>query len=306
MKFGISLIMRGNAATPEAFDTLAEKAEAAGLDALWCSDHLIVPPRTVSSYPGRPDGTFPESWLERYWEPFTVLSYLAARTSRISLGTSVCILPMRNPVEVAKMVADLDQLCGGRFIFGVGVGWFQEEFDLLGWPFRERGARTDEGLAICKALWSEDHPSHQGKFYRFDNVSFGPRPAQKPHPPIWIAGHSPRALRRVARYGDGWHPFKPGFAIIEPGKAALAPLLAAEGRSLEQITLSAKGLISFQDGAPAEGQWPLEGRPEDMVAGIKRFEELGVEHITLDIHPETMPVALDTIERFVQEVRPKL
>lgn len=306
MKYGISLVMRGRDATREAFEIVAEKAEAAGLDSLWCSDHLIVPELTVSRYPGRPDGTFPDSWLERYWEPFTVLSYLAAKTSKILLGTSVCILPMRNPLEVAAEVADLDQLSRGRFIFGVGVGWFQEEFDVLRWPFHERGKRTDEGLAVCKALWTQERPSFSGPNYSFDKVYFGPKPAQKPHPPIWIAGHSSAALRRVARHGNGWHPFKPTYEVIEKGKAELSRYLEAEGRSLSEIEISVKAHLVFQDEAPAPGRHPLEGRPADIVEGIKRFEELGVEHFTFDLRPETVEMALDTIERFVQDVRPKL
>ena len=311
MKFGISLIMRGNAATPEAFVTIAERAEALELDSLWCTDHLIIPQRTVSRYPGRADGNFPDTWLERYWEPFTVLSFLAAHTSKIALGTSVLILPMRNPVEVAAQVAQLDQLCNGRFIFGVGAGWFQEEFDLLGWPFRERGARTNEGLALCKALWTQDNPSFQGRNYRCENANFAPKPARKPHPPIWIAGHSTAALRRVAKYGDGLHPFKPTVEVIHQGKAELQGLLAAEGRSLHEIEISLKGALVFQDAPPAaepvslEG-WPLEGRPKEIIEALKRYEELGVGHFTFDIRPETLETALETMERFVQDVRPYL
>ena len=306
MKFGFSLIMRGNSATPEAFEKLAERAEALDLDSLWCSDHLIVPRDVESKYVGRADGKFPESWRERYWEPFTVLGYLAACTKKIQLGTSVLILPMRNPIEVAAMIADLDQLSGGRIVFGVGVGWFREEFEVLNWPFRERGARTNEGLAICKTLWSDDSPRFDGRFYHFGESDFAPKPVQKPHPPIWIAGNSSAALRRVAKYGNGWHPFKPSLEALEQGKQELAGYLEAEGRRMEDIVISAKGHLTFTDSAPGAGQWPLEGRVEDIVAGIERFGELGVEHFILDYLPETLDKGLDTMERFAQEIRPKL
>lgn len=306
MKFGFSLIMRGADATPEAFVTLAERAEALAIDSLWCSDHIIVPDRTGQSYVGRADGALPGHWKEAYWEPFTVLAYLAARTKRITLGTSVCILPMRNPIEVAGYVAHLDQLSGGRIVFGVGAGWFKEEFDALRWPFAERGARCDEGLAICRVLWTQARPSFQGRFYEFADVHFNPKPVQKPHPPVWIAGHSTAALRRVARYATGWHPFKPSFDALEAGKAELKALLEAEGRGLSEITIAPKGALQFQPGDPGEGQWPLEGRPADIAAGIRRYGELGVEHFVLDYRPETLKQGLDAMERFAQDVRPKI
>ena len=306
MKFGFSLIMRGGAATPEAFARVAERAEALELDSLWCSDHIIVPDRTGHSYIGRSDGSLPPHWKEGYWDPFTVLGYLAALTRKITLGTSVCILPMRNPIEVAGFVAHLDGLSGGRMVFGVGVGWFQEEFDVLRWPFRERGARCDEGLAIARALWTEPRPSFHGRFYEFADVHFNPKPVQRPHPPIWVAGGSPAALRRTARFADAWHPFKPSFAVLEAGKAELARLLEQEGRSPEEVAICPKGHLAFRDTPAPEGQWPLEGRSADIIAGIRRFGELGVSHLVLDYTPETLQQALDTMERFVQEVRPKV
>ncbi len=306
MKYGFSLIMRGNEARPEAFEAMAEKAEALGFDSLWCSDHLIVPPLKTSRYPGRPDGKFPPIWLERYWEPFTVLSYVAARTRKIALGTSVLILPMRNPIEVAAQVADLDQLARGRFLFGVGVGWFEEEFNALNWPFRERGARTNEGLAVCKALWTQPRPSFKGKFYQFDEVYFDPKPASKPHPPIWIGGNSEAALRRAARHGNAWHPNRPTHAYLEKALGTLQGFLEEAGRSMADITVGVKTMLNFQDGPPGEGQTPTEGRPQEIIDALKRYQDLGAQHITFDFFPESLDNALLTMERFAQEVRPKL
>ena len=131
MKFGFSLIVRGNEATPDTFARIAERAEALEIDSLWCSAHVIVPPQVKSGYILIPGRKHPEHWKECYWEPFTVLSYLAALTSKITLGTSVVIVPMHNPIELAKQVAEVDQLSGGRFVFGVGVGWFEEEVAAL-------------------------------------------------------------------------------------------------------------------------------------------------------------------------------
>ena len=300
------MVMRGNVATPEAFSAIAERAEALGIDALWCSDHIIIPPQTVSRYPGSPDGEMPTSWKERYWEPFTVMAYLAARTSKIRLGISVLNLPRRNPIEVAKTIADLDQLSDGRITLGVGVGWFREEFDVLNRPFNKRGAHADEGLALCKKLWTEETPSHDGQFYKFNDVHFGPKPVQKPHPPIWVGGGSTAALKRAAKYGDGWHPLKPSFEALESGMAELKGYLEAEGRKLEGFDIAIKFHLKFQDDPPAEEQSPTEGRPEDIVAGIKRFRDAGVNHCVFDYVPETPDQAIATMERFTKEIRPKL
>ena len=132
MKFGFSLIVRGKAATPATFDAMAAKAEALKIDALWASDHLVFPPFITSSYPGRADGQLPDDWKQTYYQPFSVLNYLAARTTSVRLGTSVLILPMRNPLEIAAQFAEMDNLSGGRVNFGVGVGWYSEEFEALG------------------------------------------------------------------------------------------------------------------------------------------------------------------------------
>ena len=154
MKYGVSLIVRGEDVGPETFDAMAQKAEAIDLDILWSSDHLVMMPMIHSKYPGTADGQMPEGWKRKYYQPFSTLNYVAARTSRIRIGTSVLILPMRNPIEVAAQVAELDQLSGGRASFGVGVGWFQEEYEALGYPFNKRGKRCNEGLEILKKLWT--------------------------------------------------------------------------------------------------------------------------------------------------------
>ncbi len=306
MKYGFSLVMRGHAATREAFGRMAVQAEEYGLDSLWTSDHIVVPELKTSRYPGRANGQFPPNWLEAYWTPFTALSYVAALTKKIKLGTSVLILPMRNSIEVARQVADLDQLAEGRFLFGVGVGWFREEFDALNWPFNQRGARTDEGIEVCKALWTQERPTFHGRFYNFDNVYFGPQTVTKPHPPVWIAGNSEFAIKRAARIGDCWHPNRPTVEFMEQNIPVFERELEANGRKRADVQIGVKTMLTFQDGPPGEGQMPTEGRPEEIIATLKRYQELGVDHMTFDYTPESMEQGLLTMERFVQEVRPKL
>lgn len=304
MKFGCSLIVRGQHATQENILTLAKQAEAWGFDSLWASDHIIIPPLQTSRYPGSATGQFPDSWLQRYFEPLAILNYLAGCTKHILLGTSVLILPMRNPLEVAKEIAGADVLSQGRIRFGVGVGWFKEEFDTLRQPFHERGRRTDEYLHICKTLWTQEPATFEGQYYQFRQAHFGPKPFQKPHPPILIAGHSPAALRRAARFGNGWHPF----ALTPDALAPLVPQFHAAvkeaGRELAEFEVSIKVRLRFGEGP--EPQPPLHGSAEDIVASLERYRLLGVQHVVLDFSPETIGNALATLERFVREVQPVL
>ena len=306
MKYGMSIIVRGDGAGPASFDAMAEKAEAVGLDALWASDHLVMPPLTRSRYPGRADGQLPEDWKRTYYQPFSVLGYLAGRTRSVRLGTSVLILPMRNPIEVAAQLAELDQLSGGRINFGAGVGWCEEEFEALGYPFHERGRRANEGLAIIRKLWTEREATHEGAYYRFAGAQQGPKPAQKPHPPIYVGGNSPAAIRRAARFADVWHPFK----VTPEGLAELRPTLAraleAEGRAAAGFPIAPKVALAFQDSPPAAGQASTEGRPQDVIDALRRFRDAGATEFCFDIMTETLAVALDTMERFVQEVRDKV
>lgn len=306
MQYGMSIIVRGDGAGPATFDAMAERAEATGLEALWASDHLLLPPLAKSRYPGRADGQLPDDWKRTYYQPFSVLGYLGGRTSKVRLGTSVLILPMRNPIEVAAQIAELDQLTGGRISFGVGVGWCEEEFEALGYPFRERGRRANEGLAIVKKLWTETVTTHDGAFYRFEGAQQGPKPAQQPHPPIYVGGNSPAAIRRVARFADVWHPFKVTPESLAELRPVLDEALKAEGRKAEGFPIAPKVALTFQDGPPAEGQAPTEGRPQDIIDALRRFRDAGATEFCFDIMTETLPVALDTMERLAQEVRGKV
>lgn len=306
MKYGFSIIVRGEDARPATFDAMAEKAEAIGLDTLWASDHLVMMPMVHSRYPGTADGQLPEGWKRTYYQPFSVLNYLAGRTTRVRLGTSVLILPMRNPIEVAAQVAELDQLSGGRISFGVGVGWFREEYDALGYPFCLRGRRANDGLEIVRKLWTGQAVSHQSEFYTFADARLGPSPVQQPHPPIYIGGHTSAALKRAARFADVWHPFKVTSGQLLELRPRLAHALAAEGRTIEDFQIAPKILLAFQDGPPSEGQPATQGRPQDIIDALKRYQDAGATEFCFDISPETASNAVEIMERFANDVRPKL
>ena len=182
MHFGVGLPHFRRLASTEAIVTVAQQAEALGFDSVWVSDHIVVPRSAIPRFG------------EVFFEPFTTLAYVAGKTKRVRLGTSVIILPYRHPLFMGKALATLDVLSGGRVIVGAAVGWLAEEFEALGIPFTERGARSDEALKVMRALWTEAEPKFEGKFFRFAGIRAEPKPLQKPHPPIWIGGNSPAAF----------------------------------------------------------------------------------------------------------------
>jgi probable F420-dependent oxidoreductase len=206
--FGIALPNYGPLAVPETLVRLARLAEDLGVDSIWLSDHLVAPVGVASVYPydRRPDPKPGDMGvIEEFYEPLSTLAFLAGTTSRVRLGISAYVMPYRNPVVTAKQVATVDRLSNGRLILGIGVGWLAEEFAALDVPFERRGLRTDEYVAVCKALWTGGEASFDGETYKLPPVRTGPRPMQIPHPPLWIAGNSKRGLERAARIGDGWH-----------------------------------------------------------------------------------------------------
>jgi len=305
MQFGFSLVVRGEDANPDTFAAIAERSEALQLDSLWLSAHIIVPPQTKSDYAMVPGRKYGDHWTDGYWEPFTILSYLSGMTSKITLGTSIVVLPMHNPFELAKQVAEVDQLSRGRFVFGIGVGWFEEEFEILGQKFNNRGKRTDEALQLMNKLWTEEPVTFEGKYYNVAEASFRPKPVQQPGPPIWVAGGSDAALRRAARFGDAFHPVRPSYEYMSGIRGKLDAFLDEYQRPHDSVEIAAKLPIVFDDDAN-DPSTPTIGTTKSIIDSLKRYQDLGSSHFVLDIVPEKLQVALDTMERFAQEVRPKL
>jgi probable F420-dependent oxidoreductase len=238
MEFGVHLIGLGRRAKVEDFITATKAAEALGYHSVWINDHVIIPTHYTSQYPYTPDGRPSFTPDDSFYDPFVVLASLAAHSTTIRLGTSVAVIPYRNPILTAKMVATLDIVSGGRFLFGVGAGWFAEEMELLGIPFKDRASVTRESIEVMRALWTQERPHFTGKHYQFSDVGFAPKPLQKPHPPLWFGGETRAALKRVVRFGDGWFP-----AFLSPedfgNKAAELKQLCAEmGRDFASLTLS--------------------------------------------------------------------
>ena len=300
----------GPAASPEAVRTLAQQAEALGFDSVWVPDHIVAPRRVAPAYPYAADGASPFGPDLPFYEPLAALAFLAGCTRRVRLGTHVLIIPYRPPVLTAKVLATLDVLSGGRLILGAGVGWMAEEFRALSAPpYAARGAVTDEYLRLIKALWTEPAVRFAGTYVQVTDVGFAPKPVQRPHPPIWIGGHSDPALRRAAALGDGWMPIglRPP-PTLEPAEMAtkiarLRTLLRRAGRPGAAVTISFTAPIAF-DSAPGPTRPVLSGRPDEIAADLRRYQALGVRNFNLNLPGRSTGEQHEAMERFSREVRP--
>src|SRR5437899_10074626 len=241
------------------------------------------------------------------------MAFVAAKTTRLRLVTSVMIVPYRNPVLTAKALATIDVLSKGRVTLGVGVGWMREEFEALGAPdFDRRGAVTDEYLRVFKTLWTESPASFSGRFYRFEALHCRPQPVQKPHPPIWVGGHSKAALRRAARFGDGWHPVGANAAVPLPPAAPrlllgeLYRLTEAAGRDPKSLTISYKAPVYDvgQRQLPGGERRPFSGSVDQITDDIAAYARLGVSEIVFDFRSETLAESVERMERVRSVIKP--
>jgi probable F420-dependent oxidoreductase len=252
------------------------------------SDHLVAPVGVTSVYPyDRRPHPVPGDMgvIEQFYEPLVTLAYLAGRVPRVRLGVSAYVMPYRNPVVTAKQVASLDALSAGRLILAVGVGWLKEEFEALDVPYEDRGRRTDEYLQIAKALWAGGEARFEGRIYRLPPVRTGPVPAQRPHPPLWIAGNSPRAFRRAACLGDGWHAIDLTPDELRTAAAQLRTAAEAQGRDPASITISLrKGVLP--DSTDAR---PLYGSRDQIRRDLDAYAKAGVTYLVASLRRATSP-----------------
>ena len=317
MKYGFTLPGRGQIATPERLGIIAKKGEEFGFDALLTGDHILVPRNISSPYPYTEGGEFPGSDSGESMEQITLLSYIAGQTNKIRLVTSVLIVPHRNPLVAAKSLATLDVLSGGRLVVGVGVGWMREEFQALGLPpFEERWAVTDEYIRAFKELWTEDDPQFEGKYISFDNISFLPKPVQKPHPPIWVGGESRPALRRTAELADGWYPLgsNPTFPMGTPeqlkvGLERLAQYAERFGRDPKTIeTIYRTHQFELTKTPAGPGRLPFVGDADQIAEDIRSYQDMGVTTMVWDFLRQTddFDGMLGLMEEFSTEVWPKV
>ncbi len=263
MKFGLRYCNIGPLSRREPALELAAFAEEAGFESLWTIEHVVIPAGYQSAYPYSDDGRF--GWPENldYPDPLPWLATVAGATSTIKLGTAIVILPQRNPVVLAKELATIDVMSGGRLLFGVGVGWLSEEFDAIGVPFDERAPRTDEAIEVLRTLWGDDEASFDGRFHSFDRALMFPKPEQtvagRSSIPVLIGGHSPAAARRAGRLGDGFFPARATPDDLGPLVDIVHSTALEHGRNPDDIEITAGNVFDLES--------------------AKRFQDMGADRL---------------------------
>ncbi len=286
----------------------ARRAESLGYDSVWAADRIVIPWEINTQYPYSADQKFIVPPDKPFLEPLTCLAFLAGCTEKIMLGMSVLVLPYRHPLYWAKVATTIDHLSNGRLIMGVGVGWMKEEFEALGVSFQERGAITDEQIQLVKHLWNSERSNFEGRYYRFEEVAFYPKPFQKPRIPIWVGGEGVRAQRRVASYGDAWFPY---FVKITPQELAarfdnIKRWAVEAGREPDQILFACCLPIELSRKPVPQEEGCLKGSPEQVIEALQAYRNIGVVHIALQFMVPRWPERQEQIELFAQEVMPAL
>ncbi len=300
MKLGICLPHYGRPIEVGRMLEVARRAEERQLDSVWVTDHVIVPEQANVIY------------REDMLDPLAVLPWLAGVTNRVALGTSVVILPYRSPIPVAKLLASVDVLSGGRLIVGAAIGWLEGEFETLGVPFKERASRSDEALELMRTLWTQERPKIQTKRHRVHDVVASPMPLQKPRPPLYIGGASDGAYRRVARLGDGWHASSMNHDTFRQGAEVVRRFWKEAGREgAPFLSLRIPILIDgvhrpAVDMSLIRGRHTLHGSAKQIADELRGFKALGCGHVALEVSYSTFPAILETIDLVAEKIRPQL
>lgn len=297
MQFGVTIPNNWGVEDAQQVLAFGPVAEEMGYDSIWVMDHLFNNGYIRERLDDKP-----------YYHPLATLSYLAATTKRVRLGTSVLVLPYHNPVELAKYAATLDHMSGGRVTLGVGVGAMTEEFAALGVPFTQRGALTNECMAVMQELWTNPDPRYHSKRWQFADVKFAPKPVQKPSIPLWVGGSSPGAMTRAATRGDGWHPTGMSPEEFRAGREEVRRQAAAAGRDPEAITMSLRIEVEAHGHASSQraaSRARLAGdNMAQMRADLQAYREAGVEHVILALNTGDVPRIRSLMDEIAQQVVP--
>jgi len=273
--------------TADSLDTavLARHAEELGFESFWVPEHPVIPVTTTSPYRGSPDGVIPEAY-KRIVDPFVALARASAVTTTIKLGTGICLVPEHHPLLLAKTIATLDHFSGGRFMFGIGAGWLQEETEIMGGDFPHRWTQTREAILAMKALWTSEAAEYHGQYYDFPPVLSFPKPVQKPHPPILLGGTARQVFQRVVAWGDGWMPNRVTAEEIRRGRHTLNELAGQAGRDPQSIEVLAFGF---------SGQFRSR-------AAIQEVAEAGANRVTIWLDQTTGEAALTEMDQIARQV----
>jgi probable F420-dependent oxidoreductase len=283
MRVGVTLPNSGPSANAHALIQGAQHAERLGYDSLWVVDRLLYPVTPRNPYPGTPDGSLPE-FYKQVLNPLESLTFAAAHTSRIALGTSILDIPFYHPVVLARRLTTLDVLSGGRLRVGFGLGWSEDEFQAVGASAKERGARADEFLQVLKTIWTTDRVAFQGKYFQVPPSIIGPKPAQKPHPPIYLAAYVSAALKRAATLANGWMPNGIPLEVIPQMLAQFHAMAEAVGRHPAELEVIVVASVHMTQSPREENRPVFTGSMEQVRADIRGFRDLGANEIIFELN----------------------
>ncbi len=278
MRFGVMLPQQGLKASPGALVRAAQKAEHLGYDSVWTNERLLYPVSPRTPYPGSPDGALPATF-SRTFTPLETLSYVAAHTSRVALGTGVVNMPLHNPVMLARQLATLDVLSGGRVRVGLGQAWSVDELEAAGADTARRGPRADEFLAILKKVWTTDPAEFRGTYFTLPESILQPKPIQQPHPPIYLGAYAPKALARVGRLADGWLPAGVPLTAMDPMMEQIRETARDAGRDPSALHLVTFAFVGVLPESPGEKRPDFVGTVEEIAHDVATARELGVTEI---------------------------
>jgi probable F420-dependent oxidoreductase len=313
MQLGFNLPISGPTSAARSFARLAQEGEAMGYDYLTLTDHVVLPDMSVPGYPYSESGEFMSNAPTERHELLTATAFIAAKTSRIRLVLAVLVVPHRPAVLAAKMLSTLDVLSEGRLVIGIGAGWLKAEFDaVVITPFAERGAVTDEYLEAFRALWTQEHAIFDGRYTKFSDLIFLPRPVQQPHPPIWVGGESGPSLRRAARFGDAWYPIGSNnrhlldtLPRLAAGIARLRKLIADAGRDPTKVSVVYR-VKRYGDVVPpiaSDGERRLfSGSDDKIIADLRALRDLGVTAIDVEVEGSDEAGTLANMRRFKEAI----
>ena len=291
MKFGFVIPQNWGLSDPQDVIQFGVRAEELGYDSVWVNHHILNVGYIYDRLEDRP-----------YYDALTVLTWVAARTERVRLGTTVLVLPYLNPLVLAKTIATLDVMSGGRVSLGVGVGMLREENEALGSDFTTRGAYADESIEVLRDLWTSDDPSYSGRFFDYAGFKFSPKPVQSPGVPILIGGMSRAAMRRTARLGDGWHPNGGTVSDLGDRFDVVKTMCAEFDRDPDEVSLVVRGELDVLDTPSDSPSTPMFGTPDQLLRSIEAYESIGVSEIVLQVGTDDVDRIRRVQESFAERV----
>jgi probable F420-dependent oxidoreductase len=302
MRLGFALPQIGPVAGPDALVAVAQRAEALGFDSLWVLDRILYPVNPRTPYPATRDGVLPDLY-KRVLDPLETLTFVAAHTRRVALGTSVLNLPWYPPVLLARRLTTLDVLSGGRLRVGFGMGWSLDEYEAAGAPWHERGKRADEIIAALKTIWTTDPVEFRGQYYRIPKSVIGPKPVQKPHPPIYMAAYTPPAMKRVAKEANGWFPVGVPLSALAGMFEGIKGMAKEAGRDPAALELIVRANVEFSEAPISQDRADFTGTLEQIAGDVAETRKLGAAEIVFDVQFSPGVKTVDDIIARMEQLR---